>query len=254
MTRSLAFALVLSAVSALAAGQPNPYLSQAKVFYQGLEYEKCLTRLDQATKWNSGLNEEVEVQLYFGLCNFNMGNADEAKRRFELALKLDGNLQLPPYTSPRIAELFETSRKRIAARARPVEDKPLVVDSKKPPPVDEKEKEKKVAAADVPTKVELTPAPSASTEQKPEFVEQSDGPNLVLPLALGGTAALAAGAGAFLGLQAKSAETEANTARFESDAFAASNRASSNAMLANVAFAVAGGALIGAVVTYFVTN
>lgn len=251
MTRSLALALVLFSVSALAAEQPNPYLSQAKVFYQGLEYEKCLTRLDQATKWNSEPNEEVEVQLYFGLCNFNMGNADEAKRRFELALKLDGNLQLPPYTSPRISELFETSRKRIAARAKPVEDKPLVVDPKKTSP---KVEEKKVAAADVPTKVELTPAPVVATEQKPEFVGQSDGPNLVLPLALGGTAALAAGAGAFLGLQAKSAESEANAARFESEAFAASNRASSNAMLANVAFAVAGAALIGAVVTYFVTN
>lgn len=236
MKRSIALALVLFSAAASASAKPNPYLSQARVFYQGLEYEKCLARLEQAAKWNSAPAEEVEVQMYFGLCNFNIGNMDEAKRRFELALKLDPKLQLPPYTSPRITQIFEQSREKLAAREKPAEAKPT---------------ETKVAAADTPKNVELTPAPK--TEEKVEFVE-TDGPNLVAPIALGGTAALAAGAGAFMGVQAKAAEAEANAARFESDAFAATNRANSNAMLANVAFAVAGAAVVGAVVTYFVTN
>lgn len=250
MTRSIAAALFLLSASALAAGQPNPYLSQARVFYQGLEYEKCLARLDQAAKWNSEPAEEVEVQLYFGLCNFNMGNMDEAKRRFELALKLDPKLQLPPYTSPRIAQIFEQSREKVAARQKPpAEEKPAVVEKK---PEEKKPEETKVAVADTPKKVELTPPPS---DERTDIVEQPSGEkSLVVPIVLGGTAALAAGAGAFLGVQAKAAETEANIARFESEAFAATNRAQSNAMLANVAFGLAGAAVIGAVVTYFVTN
>lgn len=236
MTRSIAAALALFACSALAAAKPNPYLTQAKVFYQGLEYEKCLTRLDQATKGASAPAEEADVQLYFGLCNFNIGNLDEAKRRFDLALALDPNLELPPYTSPRIVATFEDSRAKVASRR-----------------AAQAPQEKKVAAADSPTKRELTPKPDDSN--RPELVERgAEGPHLAAPLALAGTGAIAAGAFAYFGLQAKAAESEANDARFESDAFAATDRAHANARLANVAAAVAGAAVIAAVVTYFVTN
>lgn len=236
MTRSIAAALVLFACSALAAAKPNPYLAQAKVFYQGLEYEKCLARLDQATKWASDPAEEADVQLYFGLCNFNIGTLDEATRRFDLALALDPQLELPPYTSPRIVETFEQSRTKVAARK-----------AAQPPA------ETKVAATDSPTKRDLTPKPD--DDHRPQWVERgAEGPHLGAPLALAGAGALAAGAGAFFGLQAKAAESEANDAQFASDAFAATDRAHSNAGLANVAFAVAGAAVIGAVVTYFVTN
>ena len=252
MKRFAAAALILAAFVAQAANKPNPYLSQAKVFYQGLEYEKCLARLEQATKWTSEPAEEVEVQLYSGLCNFNIGNLDEAKRKFDLALKLDPALQLPPYTSPRIADIFELSRARIAARSKPVEKV-----AEKAPMIEEKKAEptQVAVATDAPKQVELTPAPR---QDNSELITAAEGPSLTVPLVFGGTAALAAGAGAFFGLSAKSAEAEANdvtgAGRFESDAFAATNRAQSNAMLANVAFAVAGAAVIGAVISYVLAN
>ncbi|MFL5319624.1 MAG: hypothetical protein ACJ790_08190 [Myxococcaceae bacterium] len=239
--------LLLIAGAALGAGKPNPYLGQAKVFYQGLEYEKCLARLDQATKWASEPAEQVEIELYAGLCNFNIGNMDEAKRRFDLALGLDPKLQLPPYTSPRIGEIFEASRKRAEeklARMNPVakKEEPVVVAKKEEPPPKK---------SDAPVETKLTP------EQPPKedvTAGVSTEKSYVAPIALAGASALSLGAGAYFGLQAKNYEAQGATSHYGSDAFKYSQQAGSSALIANVAFGVAATAAIGAAVTYFVSN
>lgn len=227
----------------LAAGtvyaRPNPYLAQAKVFYQGLEFEKCLQRLDQAARWKNTPQESVDVELYSGLCKYNLGRAKDAADHFELAVKLKPTAALPPYTSPKIQAVFDEVKQRVAP-APPVEA-----------PKDA------VATADAPTKTELTPAPKVeepldASLREPET--SGSGRSYVAPIALGGAAVIAAGLGGYMGLQAKSFESQANAARFESDALALGAQAQQNATFANVGFGVAVAAATGAVVTFLLSG
>ena len=54
--------LILAVI--LAASGPNPFLAEARVHYQALDYSRCLKRLGQAEIWKSTLEEEAEVALY----------------------------------------------------------------------------------------------------------------------------------------------------------------------------------------------
>lgn len=263
--RELVFGLLFAAGVAQGAGRPNPYLAQAKVFYQGLEYEKCIARLDQASNWQSDPAEQVEIELYSGLCHFNMGELDEAKRHFDLTLSLDSTAQLPPFTSPRISDIFEASRQKIIARnARkaPPRPPPEVKVTEKPPPkpppdvkVTEKAPPKPTPPPeqDAPKVAQLLPVKAAA----PAGREVSDAPqsgSYALPIALAGTGAVAAGVGVFFGVSAHSLATQANAAHFESDAFSTGQSAQRDTLVANVAFAVAATAAAGAVVSYFSTR
>jgi hypothetical protein len=53
-------------------GQPQAaqiYLSQAKVLYQAMEYERCLSRLDKAPPRAAPKEVEGQFELYAALCN-----------------------------------------------------------------------------------------------------------------------------------------------------------------------------------------
>lgn len=240
---TIAAALILATTALAVPGKPNPYLGQAKVFYQGLEYEKCLARLESAAKWQSEPAEQVELELYAGLCHFNIGNLDEAQRRFDLALGLDPKLQLPPYTSPRIVDIFESSRKKVEAKLA----KQAAPAKQTPPP------EKTVAKSDAPKDTRLTPEPKSQPDV--QIVDAgSSGKSLVAPIALGGVAVASFGVGAYFGMQEKGYETQANAARFESDAYQLTKKAEQSATMANVAFGVAATAAIAAAVSYLVQD
>lgn len=249
-TYPLALALALLVSHQASAAKPNPYLGQAKVFYQGLEYEKCLARLKQAAKWPSDPGEQVEIELYAGLCHFNIGDLDAAKERFDLALGMDPKLELPPYTSPRIAELFEASRTRAEAKLARMGKKTEPVAEKAP---EEKHEEAQPQTDDRPKVTTLTPAPTEEREPEVTTGVESE-KHFTAPLALGATSVVASGVGIFFGMQAKGLEGQANAAKYESDAFKYGQQAGQNATIANVAFGVAATAAVGAVVSYFVLN
>ncbi|MBX5483795.1 MAG: hypothetical protein IRZ16_18385 [Myxococcaceae bacterium] len=227
----LSVLVFLGACAAAAQTGPNPYLGQAKDLYQELEFEQCLARLDQAARWpHSTPKELTEIEIYAGLCHFNLENVDQAETRFRAALKLNPAVTLPPYTSPRINALLYKLKGELAATAPPPSDSPTQPELAPPPPSNP------------------PPALNDLTAKGPR------GRSLTVPLALGGVAVVAAGAATFLGLQARSLEQQAHAAHFESDAIALGQTAQQRATFANVGFAVAGAAITGAVLSYLLSG
>ncbi len=271
MVRSLKAALLLAATSALAQPQddPNPYLAQAKAFYKSLEFEKCSQRLEMAPQWKNSRAEMLEIEIYAGLCHYALGHVKDAEEHFQLAVHIDPEAELPPYTSPKIVELFSVvkkrtlkQRERAEAKAEPkveVEKPPEKREgerresehepkAEKPEPPPEKEK-KVIARADVPTRPRLvpkkTPPDGQLTQPGPFSLEHH-----AIPLALGGVAVVAAGAGSYFGVRARALANEANAAHFESDAIRLGEQARMNARTANVVFGIAAAAAVGAVATW----
>lgn len=74
----------------------------------------------------------------------------------------------------------------------------------------------------------------------------------VAPLVLGGIALAAGGSGAFLGIQSRGQVEQARAAGFQDETIRALDPARSNALLANIAFGVAGAAAISAIVSLFI--
>lgn len=228
--RQLPFTALLFAAATLAqTGGPNPYVGQAKVFYQGLEFEKCLARLEQATRWKgSSAKELTDLELYRGLCSFNLGDQQQAQGAFRAALAANPAAALPPYTSPKIEALFEQVKAELA---------PAAAAS---------------ATSDAPVKPQLLPGPDGSAPPAVEGApaEVTGGRSVALPLALGGVAVLAVGTGVLMGMQAKSFEAQAHAAHFDSDARALADTAQERATFANLGYALAAAAATGAVVTF----
>lgn len=247
MKAALLLASLLS-VQALADAR-NPYLMQAKVFYQGLEFEKCLKRLDQAGKWENSKDQLAEIELYQGLCGLALGKEKDASEHLELALTIDPALQLPPMQGPKVTALFEKAKAKVVA-AKPVEPASVAEPAPAPKPEPEPAPEPKVA--DAPVAPKLTPKveePVAVVEAVPPKERR-----LAVPLVLGGVGVVSVGVAAFFGVQAKSHERQANGATFESDAVSLGRQAKTDALVANVGFGVAGAAAVAAVVSYLLLN
>lgn len=227
---------------AASAGNGNVYLAQAKVFYQGLEFEKCLARLDQASRMPDNSQAELaEVELYNGLCRFNLGKRDDAETNFKLALQLNPDVSLPPGTSPRIAAIFDP----LAAKAREDRDAELAAQQKK----------SAAEQLDAPREVTLAPAPATTNAVPSLSADAQPGGSKVLPLALGGTSVAAGVAAVIFGSMAKAHETQANNpATFYSDAQRLGQDAQREALIANVALGVAGAAAAGAVITWLMAE
>ncbi|MHB8876964.1 MAG: hypothetical protein ACYC8T_24980, partial [Myxococcaceae bacterium] len=106
-----------------------------------------------------------------------------------------------------------------------------------------------VPKKDAPTRTELAPRPKDPSPLDTEVRDSPSKRSYVVPIAAGGFAVVAAGAGGFMGLQAKRLEGEANAARFESDAIALGNQSRQSALLANIGYGAAAAAATAAVVT-----
>src|SRR4051812_8070193 len=104
---------------ALAADSANPYLAQAKVLHQALEFERCLKRLDQAGRWENTHAQLAEIELYQGLCTYGLGNEAIALEHFEMGLKLDATLELPPALGPKVNALFGRARVKVTPKLEP---------------------------------------------------------------------------------------------------------------------------------------
>lgn len=233
-----ALAAFLWSAVALAQSSGNLYLSQGKVFYQGLEFEKCVQRMDQASLWKKNTQKDlVEIELYSGLCKFSVGARAEADDHFALALQMDPTLQLPASTSPRIAEAFNA----VAAKVRPA--------ALARAEAARAQEQKEASTPSGPRRVELVPAPKM--EPPAMQLVARKGPSRVVPLVLGGTSVVAAVAGGILGNMAKGHMAQHNDrATFYSDAQRLGDQARNEALGANVGFALAAATAVGAVTTF----
>jgi hypothetical protein len=215
--------MLVGATSAWAQAE-NPYLSQAKVFYQGLEYSKCIQRLDQATRWESTKKELAEIEIYYGMCKFNAGKKDEVKaevnEHFRLALQLDPLIDIPPLTSPRLTEIWKGAVEKFG-----------------PTPA---EREKLVAERGGPS----TSAPAAATT-----VSEAPKPtkNRIPAYVAAGVAGAALATGIVFGIMANSASGDAKTSTDPTEKPSLVSRAYTNGQVADIAFigsAVAAGAAV----------
>ncbi len=228
---ALAAFLWSSAAAAQSGG--NVYLSQGKVFFQALDFERCVQRMQQAARWEGSSRAEMaEIELYSGLCKFSLGQSQEAEEHFTLALQLDPSIELPPGVSPRIGASFDAIATRVRGATQPLQK-----------PADPKDRE-----------VVLVPSDSAvqqSTPMERSLTAKPEGPSRVLPLTLGGVSVAAAVAGGVLGNLARTYEAQHNDRQtFHADAQAAGRNASNAALAANVGFGIAATAAVGAVTTW----
>lgn len=138
-SRLLLWAVLLSlrSVVAVAAEDLNPYLAKAKVFYEGLEYEKCVQRLEQAARWPGVTTaQSAEIELFSGICKFNLAQPDEdVREHFRLALTINPRLALPSLVSPRLEQLFKEEASKVAVARPNAPDSPTVPPSVRPPEV-----------------------------------------------------------------------------------------------------------------------
>jgi hypothetical protein len=212
-----AVALFVPLAASLAWAQPekpNPHLAQAIAFYESLEFEHCLQRIDEAERWPSSTAERVKIELYAGLCQHSLRREGLARARFARAVALDPNVELPPFSSPKTVALF--------AEVKAEWDHP---DAGTP------------AVTPAPVEVGTTEVSSA---RRPPWA------GVLLT-------AVAAGAGAggvLFGLQAKRLEAASDT-RFESDSAALGASARNAALFANLSYAVAVVAALGAVLAFW---
>jgi hypothetical protein len=231
-------ALLLFALPAIALAdeEPNPYLNQAKTFQQGLDFEKCLKRLEQAARWNNSKAQLAQIELYGGLCELGLGHDTEALDHFELGLALDPTISLPPGLGPKTAALFQKAKAK--APKPPPQQAEL-----KPPPKSEPE------VAPTPLPPPPTPPPAAPP---PEVERQQL--HLVAPLTLAGISAASVIVAAIFGVQANSFQGQSRAAMYDSEAAALLQTGKTDALIANILFGVAGAAVITALIVYFALN
>jgi len=236
--------LVLSITAAAAFAEPNPYLNQAKSFQEQLDFEKCLRRLEQASRFNGNTKGQLaEIELYGGLCEAGLGHETEASEHFELGLQLNPYLELPPQQGPKITALFKKAKDKLPP--------PSKEELKEPPAAPPAQPEQQHAEAAVQAAPPPAPPPAAAT------IEPVKTTHLGAPLGILAGGALALGAGIALGVVSKNmadaAHLQPKTA-FEMDVVAQLQQAQTLALVGNILFAVAGAALVGAVAAYFGLN
>jgi len=213
-------------VSVLLGAQANPFLAQAKELYESLDFEKCVSRLEQATsQWQSSKDELREIEVYSGLCQFNLGKTKTAAEHFRTALRIDEATDLPQYSSPKAVDLFLKVKRSLQAPPEPFPEDDFPPDAPKKPKLEPKEPK---ARPSEPGIFEKHPAPTA--------------------LGIGAGVALAVGVG--LGVNARNLSIQANEARTDQLFGEKAGAARANATGANVAYVLAAGAAVAAVVAY----
>jgi hypothetical protein len=234
-------------LAAAAGAQPaNPYLNQAKEFQAQLDFEKCLRRLEQASRWNGNTKQQLaQIELYSGLCEAGLGHEKEAAEHFELGFALDPSLELPPQQGPKITALFKKAKAHAPPPDPHAEIKPA-------PPLEQP------TQAVPPPEPPPTPAPAESQPTPaPATIEAAKTTHLAAPLSIAAVSVVSCGVGIAFGVLSKSTADTARMAMmsmFESDVVAKLQIAQTYGLIANVLFGVAGAALIAAVATYFGLN
>lgn len=242
---SLVLALLASGLANAAA--PNPYLVHAKVLHQGLEFEKCIKRLNAASNWpTSSTSEQAEIELYHALCLLGLSRDTQAAEHFEMALRIDRNIELPPLQGPRIVAEFNKVKARVIAQLGPDAVEPAP--TPQPPPVVTAPPVVAPPPTDTPTapKLEPTPAPPKASDLVTPPVKQQRFAFLRTTIFGGVTVAMALTAVLF-GVLAQDSAKKANDARFQDDSLAIGQRARTEALTSTIGWSLAGAAAVGTI-------
>ncbi|MEW5740178.1 MAG: tetratricopeptide repeat protein [Myxococcota bacterium] len=223
--------IALALSLALSAASPNPFLAEAKTLYTALDFERCLERLEQASKkWTSTPKELFEIEVYSGLARFNLGQVKQAAEHFRVAQRIDPAGELPPYSSPKAVDLWLEVKQSLVEPPPPFPDSDLPAD-------------------DTPRRTDLKPPVKDEPVSPRPAVEWR---RHAAPVALTVVAAAAFAVAIGLGASARSFEARANAAYYESDFVSLGNAARANATGANVSWALAAVAALTAGVLWWV--
>lgn len=147
--------LIMSAVPLPARAQTSGFqrhLNAAIRLYEGLEYERALKQLKLASDAPHNSDEEVELSLYEGIIQAELGHQDESSAAFKSALLVQPDAKLPVKVAPKVSQLFESVREQAKRELAKLTPKPPA------PPKPE------VSATPPPPPVASTPAPTVAKE------------------------------------------------------------------------------------------
>lgn len=212
----------LAAALLIVAGASGSYdaaLAKAVALYNEAEWDAALRELTIAEKLASDDGQRVTIWLHQGIMLANVPDADAARAAWRRALELEPQSELPLPVSPRVRALFQEVQKSVR---------------------------------DAPTKPSLVPAENRGGAPQQAVEEPSSFP--VIPLiALGaGLAAGGVGLGFALGASSQFSAAQRTTDPAQSEALRA--RATTQATIGNIAFAVAGAAALIALITFIVLD
>lgn len=261
------FAVVVALVACVAVANPkhpNPFLSQAKVFFAQGDGEKCLKRAVQAEKWKfNDKKDKAEMELYGGLCACLTGDTAAAEVSFKRAVKLNPKVALPADINLVMAQTWsKATGKKVkgmptapvkanaeVATAAPEPTEPVVA----PTAASTSSATETTSAAEVAPVAQARRAPEAKETRltpdlrddgAPPIVETTTvkkGKPVVAPVLLGIGALASAGVATYFGLTAKSLNTQFNDPNtFQADADRIGGQAKTYALITNIGFGLAG--------------
>src|SRR5687768_8235906 len=83
------------------------HLQEARNHYEALEYERCVESAAEARRWSLSAQEVAQLEVFAGLCQFNLGKQVKAAEHFRAAAMLDPAAQLPESVSPKVVTFFD---------------------------------------------------------------------------------------------------------------------------------------------------
>lgn len=188
-SRPLSAALAL--LSMLVVG-PRPAFADGKrdledgiAFYENLDTERAIERLESATKAKdlSG-KDRARAHLYLGIVLFEVGRERDADSAWQQGFALDRSISAPPGTSPKVIQALEKARAASKGGVTP-----------KPP----EEVTPDVPTPGEPKTLEPKPPEPALTDPPPPPPEEDDGgPSWLVWAGVGLGVAAAAGLTVFL--------------------------------------------------------
>jgi hypothetical protein len=244
-----------------ASGASNSNLDQAKADFKSLDFENCLSQLQQARSAKvSGPADSRDIELYSALCNFSLGKTPEAKQLFKSALKIDPKTELPSHISPKAVELFNEVKKSLP----PPTAEPPAFEETDFPTEKKKAAEPTRTVSDIPQREEgreaearpksedrglAAPRLEVTSKSNASFFERH--PLTTPSLILGAVSVTSALVGLVLGLTATDVQNTANAAAFDTEFARLRRDAIGLSTGANIAYGVAATTLVAAVVVWW---
>lgn len=100
-------------------------LEDGIAFYENLDTERALERLNAAAKASDlGQKDRARAHLYLGMVHFENGSRPDAEKAWKSAFELDKNVDVPKGTSPKTIEAIEAARASSTRPGPQVTDEP----------------------------------------------------------------------------------------------------------------------------------
>ena len=224
--------IALAATLAVALGSSNfdAALARARELYNRAEWDAALRELTIAERKAENDRQRALVYLYQGVVLANVPDPESAHASWERALAIDPEAVLPLAVTRRIQAEFDARRQK--ARHADLKPVPAATGSAAPAP----SPEPAPAVAPAPAPVEVTAEPARSLP--------------VLPFVLGAIAVATGAVGGVMGGLSQGSVSAARAAPWYADKVSLHSQAQTQAMSANVLFAVAGGLALVTLVTF----